>query len=67
MSINIPSNILGLSGLIVNEITLNKELKTAHILCRRDKRRKAIDHVTGKQGTINRYIERQVKDIPLFG
>jgi len=67
MSINIPSNILGLSGQIVNEIALNKEHKTAHILCRRDKRRKAVDPVTGKQGTVNRYITRQVKDIPLFG
>ena len=67
MSINIPANILGLSGQIVNEVTLNKEHKIAHILCRRDKRRKAIDPITGKQGTVNRYITRQVKDIPLFG
>jgi len=67
MSINIPANILGLSGQIVNEITLNNEHKTAHILCSRDKRRKAVDPITGKQGTVNRYITRQVKDIPLFG
>jgi transposase len=67
MSINITVNILGLSGQIVNEVALNKEHKTAHILCRRDKRRKAIDPLTRKQGTINRYIQRQVKDIPLFG
>jgi len=67
MSINIPANILGLSGQIVNEVTLNKEHKIAHILCRRDRRRKAIDPITGQQGTVNRYITRQVKDIPLFG
>jgi len=67
MSINIPANILGFSGQIVNEVTLNKEHKTAHILCRRDQRRKAIDPTTGKQGTVNRYITRQVKNIPLFG
>jgi len=67
MSINIPANILGLSGQRVNELTVNNIRKTAHVLCKRDKRRKAIDPVTGKQGTINRYVRRQVRDIPLFG
>jgi len=67
MSINIPANILGLSGQRVNEITRNNIRNTVHVLCKRDKRRKAIDPVTGKQGTINRYVRRQVKDIPLFG
>lgn len=58
---------MGLTGQRVNEITFNKIHKTAHILCQRDKRRKAIDPVTGQQGTINRYVKRQVQDIPLFG
>ena len=57
MSINISPTILGLSGQRVNEITLNKHHKTVHIHCQRDKRRKAIDPLTGKQGTINRYAE----------
>jgi len=67
MSINISPTILGLTGQRVNEITFNKIHKTAHILCQRDKRRKVIDPVTGQQGTINRYVKRQVQDIPLFG
>ncbi|MCU7801238.1 MAG: hypothetical protein KZQ70_14165 [gamma proteobacterium symbiont of Lucinoma myriamae] len=54
MSINISPTILGLSGQRVNEITLNKHRKTVHIICQRDKRRKVIDPLTGKQGTVNR-------------
>jgi len=67
MSINISPTILGLPGQRVNEITFNKIHETVHILCKRDKRRKAIDPLTGQQGTINRYVRRQVQDIPLFG
>jgi len=67
MSINISPSILGLTGQRVNEISVNQHHKTAHIICQRDRRRKVIDPLTGKQGTINRYVRRQVKDIPLFG
>ena len=67
MSINISPSISGLTGQRVNEISVNKYHKTAHIICQRDMRRKVIDPLTGKQGTINRYVRRQVKDIPLFG
>ena len=67
MSINISPTILGLSGQRVNEITLNKHHETVHILCQRDKRRKAIDPLTGRKGTVNRYVKRQVRDIPFMG
>jgi hypothetical protein len=67
MSINISPTILGLCGQRVNEITLNKHHETVHILCKRDKRRKAIDPLTGQKGTINRYVTRQVRDIPFMG
>ncbi len=67
MSINISPTILGLSGQRVNEITLNKHHQTVHVICQRDKRRKAIDPITGKSGTVNRYVHRQVRDLPLMG
>ena len=60
MNINISPTILGLGGQRVNEITLNKHHKTVHIHCKRDKRRKAIDPLTGQKGTINRFVKRQV-------
>jgi transposase len=67
MSINISPTILGLSGQRVNEITLNQHHETVHILCKRDKRRKAIDPLTGQKGTVNRYVTRQVRDVPFMG
>jgi len=67
MSINISPTILGLGGQRVNEITLNKHHQTVHVICQRDKRRKAIDPLTGKQGTVNRYVHRQIRDIPFMG
>ncbi len=67
MSINISPTILGLGGQRVNEITLNKQHKTIHILCKRDKRRKAIAPLTGQKGTINRFVKRQVRDVPFMG
>ncbi len=67
MSINISPSILGLGGQRVNEITLNKHHKTIHILCKRDKRRKAIAPLTGQKGTIKRFVKRQVRDVPFMG
>lgn len=67
MSINISPTILGLGGQRVNEITLNKQHKTIHILCKRDKRRKAIAPLTGQKGTIKRFVKRQVRDVPFMG
>ncbi|MCF6345020.1 MAG: ISL3 family transposase, partial [Thiomicrorhabdus sp.] len=65
MSIDISKNILGLNGQRVKEI--KKEEQQIVIHCSRDKRRCAIDPVTGKKGTINRYVRRKVRDMPLFG
>ncbi len=65
MSIDIPKDILGLKGQRVNEIKLDEQQLVIH--CHRDKRRRAVDPVTGKKGTINRYVRRRVRDVPLFG
>ena len=65
--INISKRILGLSGQRVKEVKLDDKTKRLIIYCDRDKRRKPIDPVTGKHGSINRYVRRQVLDVPLFG
>lgn len=67
MNIGIPRNILGLKGQRVNEIKLDKEEQQLVIQCSRDRRRNAVDPITGKKGTINQYVRRQVRDLPLFG
>ena len=67
MDIGIQRDILGLKGQRVNQIKLDEQEQQLVIHCRRDKRRNAIDPVTGKKGTVNRYVRRQVRDVPLFG
>ena len=67
MGTGISSNILGLHGQRVNEIKLDHVKQKVLILCSRDRRYKAVDPVTGLKGTINRYVCRQVRDLPLFG
>ena len=67
MGIDIQRDILGLKGQCVNQIKLDEEERQLVICCRRDRRRKAIDPVTEQQGTVNRYVRRQVRDVPLFG
>lgn len=67
MSTGISANILGLKGQRVNEIKLDKYKQQVLVLCSRDRRKKVIDPVTGTKGTVNRYIRRQVRDVPLLG
>ena len=67
MTINIPQNILGLKGQRVNEINLSDDGDKLVIHCSRDARRRAVDQATGKKGSINQHVRRQVSDIPLFG
>jgi len=57
---------LGLKGQRVNDIKLDQEEQRLVIRCARDRRRNAVDPVSGKQGNINRYVHRQVRDVPLF-
>ena len=67
MTINIPQNILGLNGQCVNEINLSDDGEKLVIHCSRDACRRAVDPATGKKGSINQHVRRQVRDIPLFG
>ena len=65
MSTTIPASILGLPGQCVNQI---HEQEDGSILVEyhRDRRRKPIDPVTGKQGTVNRYVRRRIQDLPFL-
>ena len=67
MGIGISKDILGLKGQRVNEIKLDQAKQQLVIHCDRDKRRTPVDPVTGNSGTINRYVRRQVRDLPLLG
>ena len=67
MSITLPSYMLNLKGQVVKEIHCIDKENRILIDCRRNKKTVAIDPRTNKRGTINNYIRRQVKDIPIFG
>ncbi|MFT5211281.1 MAG: transposase [Flavobacterium sp.] len=58
---------MGLKGQRVNQIILDEQGQQFVIHCSRDRRRQAVDPVTGKKGGINQHVRRQVRDVPLFG
>jgi transposase len=67
MSTNIPASILSLKGQRVNYIEHDQKCHQIVIHCSRDRRLKAVDPYTGLTGTVNQYVRRQVRDVPLFG
>lgn len=67
MGINVSRDILDLKGQCVKQIKLDEQAQRLVIHCNRDRRRNAIDAVSGKKGTVNRYVRRQVRDLPLLG
>jgi len=67
MSLSIPARILALKGQKINKIEFNSESKKVLIQCQRDKRKLAIDPLTGRRGRINRLVRRQVRDTPILG
>jgi transposase len=66
MSINIPAQILDLKGQCVNTIECNSTTNIITVQCHRDKRYKPIDPITKNLGTINCYVRRVIKDLPLL-
>lgn len=61
----IPSTLFQLPGQRIESISL--ETNTVVIQCRRDKRRTVIDPRTHQSGTINRFVRRRVRDLPVSG
>ena len=67
MSLSIPAKILGLKGQRVNQIHQDNVQQTLTIHCSRDRRRQVIDPVSGQLASVNRYVHRTVRDMPLWG
>lgn len=65
MSITLPGAIFDLHGQVVKKFNFDTVESTVTVCCRRDKRFKPIDPLTKQMGTVNRYLRRSVKDIPL--
>ena len=67
MSLNISSKILALPGQRVNSAQHDLLEQKITLSCDRDRRYRAVDPITGGGATINRYVRRKVRDVPLCG
>jgi len=67
MSLSISSKILGLQGQRVKGAQHDLEKQRLTITCDRDRRYRAIDPQSDQPAPINRYVRRQVRDLPICG
>ncbi|MDO8959539.1 MAG: ISL3 family transposase [Rhodocyclaceae bacterium] len=63
----IPAKILGLEGQVIKDVVFNEESGWVRVICDRDRRRRPVDHRTGRRGSVNRLLRRTVLDVPLGG
>jgi len=63
----IPAKILGLEGQVIKDVVFSEESGRVRVVCERDRRRRPVDHRTGRRGSVNRLLRRTVLDVPLGG
>ena len=63
----IPAKILGLEGQVIKDVVFNEASGRVRVICDRDRRRRPVDHRTGRRGSVNRLLRRTVLDVPLGG
>lgn len=67
MGITISGSILELRGQVVKTVEWDHDAGEIMIRCNRDRRFKATEHGSGRQGGIERYLRRTIMDVPLAG
>lgn len=63
----IPAKILGLEGQVIKDVKFSEESGRVQVICDRDRRRRPVDHRTGRRGSVNRLLRRTILDVPLGG
>lgn len=63
----IPTKILGLEGQVIKDVVFNEATGRVRVVCDRDKRRRPVDHRTGRRGAVNRLLRRTIMDVPMGG
>jgi len=63
----IPAKILGLKGQVIKSVVFDEENGRVRVICDRDRRRRPVDHRTGRRGSVNRLLRRTVRDVPIGG
>lgn len=66
MSINIPNAILSFPGQCVKQIEHNLTDRIIRVICQRDKRYAPKDPFTYQRATVNRYVRRDIHDLPFL-
>jgi transposase len=67
MSLNISSKILSLPGQLVKQAQHDLSQQKLVVSCKRDRRYRTIDPLSGRPATVNRYVTRTIRDVPLCG
>jgi transposase len=52
---------------VIKDVAFNEESGRVRVICDRDRRRRPVDHRTGRRGSVNRLLRRTVLDVPLGG
>lgn len=63
----IPAKILGFEGQVIKDVVFKEESGRVRVICDRDRRRRPVDHRTGRRGQVNRLLRRTVLDVPIGG
>ncbi|MFB1075643.1 ISL3 family transposase [Vibrio diabolicus] len=64
---SLTSTLFNFPGQCIDSVSIEESTKIVRVKCRRDKRYKLYDSVTGKPCTVNRYIRRRIHDLPVSG
>lgn len=52
---------------MIKDVVFNEETGRVRVICSRDRRRRPVDHRTGRCGAVNRLLWRRLLDVPLGG
>lgn len=63
----IPAKILGLEGQVIKEVVFDEARGRVRVVCSRDKRRRPVEHRSGRRGSVSRLLRRTILDVPLGG
>lgn len=63
----IPAGILGYEGQVIKEVRHDEATGKVTVICRSDRRHRPVDSMFGRGGSVNRWLRRTVRDVPLGG
>jgi len=64
---NLPNQLFELPSQSIQSINLDEQSQSVVVKCRRDRRYKTIDPVTGHSCTVDHYVQRRIRDLPISG